>query len=511
MFYLTTSRPYTNSTPHLGTAMDAVYADCLNRFLKRLGQQTFFSMGTDEHSFKIVDKAKELGVTPKQFVDAKFLEFESFYNQLDLSFDENLQSSNPKHYWVANLIWERLLIKNLIYKKTYQGLYCIGCEDFYSESQLIGGHCPIHPHLEIQKVSEENYFFKLAAFKEQVLEYLDRVTINDPSVRVEMKNFAKDLQDISVSRDRSRLSVDWGIPVNSDPSHLMYVWFEALQTYLTPLIPDELYENWLEGSPDIQKTIELEVWEIWAEELPQNLQIIGRDNAKFHLIIWPATLFALGLRPIESLLVHGMINDKFGRKFAKSAGNGITLEDTLSQFGKDGTRFIILHELNSIGDTNLDIDRVIESYNANLANNLGNLVVRVTNLVEKMLGGLINFDPIDIKVPAAMKLEINTNEVYKELEDLAPEKAFRILITQATLINQYLEKHKPWELAKDADKNEAKIKTVLTVAAINLKTIAETLSIFLPDSGGQIYEILTASKIIKAPAIFPRIEVDAES
>lgn len=507
MLYLTTSRPYTNATPHLGTAMDAVYADCLNRFFRRVHGQTFFSMGTDEHSFKIVDKAKELGTTPKEFVDAKYIEFQNLYQQLDIVFDNNLQSSDPKHYWVANLVWEKLKSKGLIYKKNYHGLYCVGCEDFYSESQLVDGRCPIHHNLEIQKVNEENYFFKLASFQPQILEYLETVKINDPSVILEMKNFAVDLQDISVSRDRSRLSMDWGIPVNSDSGHLMYVWFEALQTYLTPLIPDELFNNWTEADVDLRKTIELEVWEILKDDLPQNLQIIGRDNAKFHLIIWTATLFALELEPIESFLVHGMINDKHGRKFAKSAGNGITLEDALSKFGKDGTRFVILHELNSVGDSNLDPDRAVESYNANLANNLGNLVVRVTNLVEKMLGGLVNFDPMDLKTTGSLKFEVDLNGVYKELDNLAPEKAFRLLIAEATRINQYLEAHKPWELAKDAEKNQVKIKSVLTVASINLQLIAETLSIFLPDSGGQIVEILNQDKITKAPAIFPRIEV----
>ena len=213
MFYITTSRPYNNAKPHLGTAMDAIYGDCFNRFFKLLFQNTFFSMGTDEHSFKIADKALELGQNPKDYVDQMYQEFAKTFESLNVKADNFIQSSEEKHIWVSNLVWNRLESKNLIYKKAYDGLYCKGCEDFYAPSQLIDGKCPVHANLEIQKVQEENYFFRLISFRDQLLEYLETVNSNDQSVLVEMRNFVQNLEDISISRDRKRLKVNWGVPI----------------------------------------------------------------------------------------------------------------------------------------------------------------------------------------------------------------------------------------------------------------------------------------------------------
>lgn len=687
MFYLTTSRPYTNATPHLGTAIDVIYADCLNRFFKRLFGHSFWSMGTDEHSFKIVKKAEELQISPQEFVDAKYQEFDQIFKSLDCLADNFVQSSSPKHKWFANLAFEKLLAKDLIYKKSYEGLYCTGCEDFYSGSQLIDGKCPIHTNLEIQKVAEENYFFRLTTFKEKLLKYLGQeletelqtdlqkkmeiklqdeleselensedyknlqklekelflekqnlkngnqkaknsqkphkhgpncnhdhdhqnedenphshtdsehsqnnkvlpVFVPDESVLVEMINFAGNLQDISISRQKSRINTDWGVPIESDKEHLMYVWFEALLTYLTPLIPDELWQNWenanLDKNLEMQKTLESEVWELLEDNLPQNLQIIGRDNAKFHLIIWPSVLFGLDLEPIESCLVHGMITDNLGRKFAKSLGNGVELEDFLAKMGMEGVRFFVLHDCNSVGDTSFDWTRVIESYNSNLANNLGNLVVRITNLVEKFMDGFVDLDKFeadnwqllsqnkiilnpnkkaektsknskesseknhfsnsqipensskldnlensqnfaDLKTKneeksilqnsqneidfAGLKLEylVDFNGVYQNLFDLRPEIAFANLLEESTRINRFLENTKPWSLGKNLEQNQTKIEQILTISTWNLLQIGRVLSVFLPQSGAKIVEILTEIKIKKAEIIFPKIELE---
>lgn len=504
MYYITLSRPYTNAIPHLGTAIDAVYGDTFNRFFRRLKDgQTFFSMGTDEHSFKIVDKAKELGISPKTFVNQKYSEFKTVYDRLEISYDTFDQNSTPKHYWLANLVWEKLKSKNLIYKKTYHGLYCKGCEDFYAPSQLIDGKCPVHQNIEIQEIDEENYFFKLSHFKDSVLEYLDKVNVPDKSVLVEMRNFTQDLQDISISRDRSRLSEDWGIPVWSDPKHLMYVWFEALQTYITPLINDDTFEEWEKAVDDTQKKqVESKVWNEIKLKLPQDLQIIGRDNAKFHLIIWSATLFGLDLPPISTCVVHGMITDSLGRKFAKSLGNGVELQDFIDKMGVEGVRFFVLHDVNPIGDTSFDWDRVIDSYNANLANNLGNLVVRVTNLVEKNLDGVVDFD--GLKIENDQKYN-SLNEVYEALLEFDTQKAMQMLLAKCTTINQCLEETKPWELAKNREKNSEKIREVLTHSTRALLEISKALSIFLPESGEKIYNILMEDRIQKAPVLFPRI------
>lgn len=508
MFYITTSRPYTNSNPHLGTMIDAIYGDTYSRFFKRVGEGlTYFSMGTDEHSFKIVDKAKELSTTPKEFVDKKYKEFKSAFENLDILSDNFIQSSEPKHHWLANLVWEKLKAKGLIYKKNYHGLYCTGCEDFYSESQLIDGHCPIHSNLQIQKVDEENYFYKLSSFKEQILDYLGKVKVPDKSVILEMQNFTEKLEDISISRDRSRLSMDWGIPVWSDPKSLMYVWFEALLTYLTPLLDDDLYEQWQEGDNDIKAQIEGEVWETLKEKLPQNLQIIGRDNSKFHLIIYSAILFGLDLPAIETVIIHGMINDHLGRKFAKSLGNGVELVDFLAKVGKEGVRFFILHDVNSVGDTNFHWGRAIESHNSNLADNLGNLLIRITNLIDKNLDGKI--DLLETNIDQDL---VNLSEVYTSLKAFNSQTALQKIFSQTAKINQYLEETKPWQLVKDFENGESRNKFVeiLTKSALALLKIAEALSIFLPETGSQIAESLTAEKITKAKVLFPKLELNSE-
>jgi methionyl-tRNA synthetase len=501
MYLITTSRPYTNARPHIGTAIDAVWGDAFNRFFGRLKDgNTYFTMGTDEHSFKIADKAHELGIAPKEFVDEKYTEFKEFYDSLDIVADQFVQSSDLKHYWFSNLVWDKLEAKGLIYKKTYSGLYCKGCEDFYAPSQLVDGHCPIHINLEIQHIDEENYFFKLSAFKDEILDYLTKVNVPDKSVIVEMKNFAEDLEDISISRDRSRLSVDWGIPVNKHPEHVIYVWFEALLTYITPMIDDDLWDEWQKAEDKTE--VEKKVWAMASKKLPQNLQIIGRDNAKFHLIIYPAILSGLDLPKIETCLIHGMITDSLGRKFAKSLGNGFEIDDFIAKFGTEGVRFFVLHDTNPTGDTSFDWQRSTDSYNSNLADNFGNLVVRVTNLVEKNLNGFVDLDDINFEDL------IDLNGVYASLSNFDTQRAMQELFLQCTKINQYLEETRPWELAKDTTKNAEKIKQILNLSTKSLIEISKALAIFLPATGDKVYEILTGDRIEKAPILFPKVELE---
>ncbi len=501
MYLITTSRPYTNANPHIGTAIDAIYADTFNRFFGRLYDgNTYFTMGTDEHSFKIADKAVELGISPKSFVDQKYSEFKDFYASLEIISDQFVQTSTEKHHWISNLVWEKLKSKGLIYKKIYKGLYCKGCEDFYSPSQLINNRCPVHTNLEIQEVDEENYFFKLSAFKTRIFEYLDEVKVPDKSVVVEMKNFVEKLEDISFSRDRKRLSVDWGVPVWTDDSQVMYVWFEALLSYLTPIVDDELFDEWKDKDSDQKKEVEGRVWSELKNRMPQDLQVIGRDNSKFHLIIYPAILFGLELPPIKSIVIHGMITDSLGRKFAKSLGNGFEIHEFVEKFGTEGVRYFVLHDCNSVGDTSFDWERARESYNANLADNLGNLVVRISNLVEKNLNGFVDVD--NYEITGLIDLDL----VYQNLMNLAPEKAFQALFAQSTKINQYLEETKPWELAKNKDKNEKKISEILNRSAKAMLEISRTLALFLPKTGAQIYEIFSEDRIIKSPILFPKVE-----
>lgn len=501
MYYITTSRPYTNASPHLGTILDPIYADVYSRFQRRLlgYEKVFFSMGTDEHSAKIADKAMELGIAAQDYVDSKYNEFEHAFDSLDIAYDNFIQSSNPKHKWIANLVWQKLEKSGYIYKKSYEGLYCKGCEDFYSPSQLVNGHCPIHTNLEITTLQEENYFFKLSSLKEIITKYLENVQVNDKSVIAESLNFVADLQDISISRDKSRLSMDWGVSIASDPAQVMYVWFEALITYLTPLIDDEIFDNWQNADTDFKTSVESEVWDIFRHDLPQNLQVIGRDNVKFHLVIWAGMLLAMDLPPIATIIVHGMVNDSQGRKFAKSLGNGVQLEELQKLLGSDGVRFFVLYYCNSRGDTNFDWTKLVEMYNANLANNLGNLVNRITTLIEKHLQGLIdmNLDLTD--------LELDLNQVYTFLQNLEPENGLRHLFNEIGKINQYLERNKPWEMAKDPTLNQEKLRHILTQAAIALQQCNEVLSLYLPVTSEAIANVLIEIPMRKPKPLFERV------
>lgn len=504
-YYITTSRPYTNATPHLGTILDPVYADVYARFNRLLGQQVFFSMGTDEHSSKIADEASKQGVSPQEFVNTKYQEFKQVFDHLELSADNFMQSSDVKHKWLANLAWEKLSAKNLIYKKQYQGLYCKGCEDFYSASQLVEGRCPIHANFEIQHVEEENYFFKLTAFQDSILDYLGRVRVNDPSIINSMKNFCADLQDISISRDVSRQKTQWGVVVNRDPQHSMYVWFEALLTYLSPLVPDELYETWIDSTPDIQKAVELEAWQIISENTPQNLQVIGTDNSKFHLVILPAILFGLDIEPIESIIIHGMINDAGGRKFAKSLGNGVSFDELYNKLGAEGVRFFVLFYCNSTGDTNYDEAKLLEMYNSNLGNKLGNLVMRLTTLISNFNDGDLDIEAAKDAYEDNQVLRLETETIYRELQSLRPEYGLRAWFDEVSKINKYLEDTKPWTLMKDKQANSKEITKILHIAIFGLLTLVEPLSLFLPATSELVDNYLRCDKIVKATPLFERL------
>jgi methionyl-tRNA synthetase len=506
MFYITTSKPYANAEFHIGHAMDMIYADCLKRFFSRLPDNsiTIWDCGTDEHGIKIQETAEKAGIETQKFVDEKHELYKELIKKLELNPDIIDRSTAPHHKWFVNLVWQKLESKNLIYKKDYHGLYCQGCEDFYAPSQLNDdGKCPIHPNLNIQEVNENNYFFKLSAFKDTLNEFLNSTFVPDKKVLNEMKNIVAELKDISISRPKDR--IQWGINIDSDSDQVMYVWFEALFTYLSSLPDIDLYQRYSATEDETErKNIVAAVWKYLGEKLPVDLQIIGVDNSKFHLVIWPALLAALDLPLPKKSLIHGMITDSDGRKFAKSLGNGILLSDFLDQFGVEGVKFFVLYDCNSVGDTSYSMDRFIESYNANLANNLGNLMMRVTTLVEKHLGGMIDEDTVD------KEIKFEPTEIYSHLAALRPELAFRVLFENLSVLNQYLENTKPWSLAKDFENNRNEITKILSTCVVNINKINEVLSIFLPETADKIHQALNGDLIVKAPVLFQKIEIESK-
>jgi methionyl-tRNA synthetase len=496
MFYITTSKPYANGDFHLGHAMDAIYSDCYKRFYARIfSSNVIWDSGTDEHGQKIYDTAIANNFSPQEFVNKKHQAYRDLISSLGLIPDFIDRSTAPSHKWFANRVWDKLAKSGHIYKNSYQGLYCKGCEDFYTETNLVGGKCPIHPHLQIEQISEENYFFKMSHFAPQVLDFLTKVKVPDVKLLVEMTNIAKKLKDISISREKNRLT--WGVNVESDSNQVMYVWFEALLTYLSSLFDDSIIEIWEKGNSEIRSKIEKQLFEELGAKLPISLMIMGADNTKFHLVILPALLTALGLSVPRSALIHGMITDDKGRKFAKSLGNGIGYEEIINLIGIDGLKFLVLHECNSIGDTPFSIDRLVDNYNAILANNLGNLVVRTTTLVEKNLQGIVDLE---------QKTSVNQVQIFEYLKNLRPELAFRELIKETSKINVFLDTQAPWKLAKDMQNNGEKVTQILSQTVVDLLTIADILAIFLPDTAQKMQTILNAEIITKAPVLFAKIE-----
>jgi methionyl-tRNA synthetase len=542
MFYITTPLPYVNGEPHLGHLLEHIFTDTIRRYRQRAeSQEVFLQYGVDQHGLKIYQKALELNQKPEEFVAKKSLEFQEIWKKYDCHCDAFVETHSQNHQLLCQIVFKRLLQKDLVYKKSYTGLYCVGCEDFYVESQLDQhGNCPIH-HSKPVEMNEENYFFRLSAFETQVREYLKYAkskNIIEPGIDEWLNFMSEGLSDISMSREKARMP--WGIemflPDETDTQQVMYVWFEALQNYWTALVNPETFDKWRE-MPELRAVVEEEILDEIREGLPIDFMYCGKDIAKFHIIIWTAMHFAMDLAgfkketteelladatildeleipegvDIEALkfsllpqktIVHGFINDAQGRKFAKSAGNGVLPEQLFEQFGVDGTRFIMLHEVNIFGDTNFDLNRIMESYNANLADNLGNVVMRVSTLIEKYFNGYVDVENVEIT-----KLDVNMVKVYKELENFYPQKAMQELFIQSAKINAFLENTKPWTLAKDMDTNGVEVKIILTQSARVLIEIGKALSIFMPESGARIVETFTTPKIIKAEVLFPKIVI----
>jgi methionyl-tRNA synthetase len=510
MFYITTPIPYSNGEPHLGHLLEHIVTDTISRYRQRVeSQQVFLQMGIDQHGLKIQQKAEELGIEVNEFVSQKAVSFQELWSKYNIQPSVFVETSSQNHQLVAQIIFEYLLNKGYIYQKTYQGLYCVGCEDFYTTSQLNDqGNCPIHLTKPIE-MSEQNYFFKLSAFTDVVREYLQSGHIRPDSERQQWLNFIEEgLQDISISREKSKLQ--WGVPIligDQPTDQVMYVWFEAVVNYLTAVVNPETLDK-IREFPLQKKDLIKDIMSELKTTLPVDFMYLGKDIAKFHLVIWIGLLSALNLPLPRFALVHGLINDANGIKFSKTLNNGVYPADLEARFGIDGTRFVMLHEINTLSDTNFDWTKITESYNACLANNLGNVVMRVSTLLEKHFPyfDIIEFD--ENEMIQDEKLDIDFRPVYAQLEKFDCQRAMQEFFAQTAKLNVYLEETKPWTLAKDFDTNQDRIKQILGQSALALLEIGKVLSIFLPESGAKIIDIFTASRIVKAPVLFPKVELE---
>ncbi|MDB5164272.1 MAG: methionyl-tRNA synthetase [Candidatus Saccharibacteria bacterium] len=477
-YFVTTSIPYVNGEPHVGFALELLQADVLARYARAQKMPTLFSTGTDEHGGKIAEKAKELKITPKQYVDQMSKKFRDLEKLLNVSNDRFIRTTDPGHEQRAQIIWKA--IAKDIYKGKYSGWYCTGCESFVTEAvaKANKGICPLH-NRPYEKLEEENYFFKLSAYNEQITRAITdgKLRIIPDSRKHEILNVLKSgIEDISISRPKEKIS--WGIPVPDDPTQVMYVWFEALMNYITVL-----------GYPEHQ-----DFKKFW----PANVQLIGKDILRFHAAIWPGILLSLGLPLPHTLYVHGFITIE-GKKISKSTGNFVTPEEVIKKYNVDTLRYYLLRHIPSYEDGDFSWDRIEQAYNNELANELGNGLQRTVAMISKYQNGIIGDIP-----PSRHDTAQYTQALANCRFDQALDEVWEIVRG----LNQYIEEEKPWALAKA---NEAEhLQEVLANQASDLLQIADLLEPFIPDTAVKIRHSLGEGVVRPLKeTLFPKHETAA--
>lgn len=473
-FYVTTAIPYVNAKPHIGNAMDFMMADVLARYHRLLGDDVFFQVGTDEHGTKIAAKAHEAGLDPVAYADQMVKVFYDFFKALAITHTDVIRTSEPRHEKAAQLLWTQL--GQYIYKSKYEGWYCVGCEAFVTDQQATanGGVCPDHK-TPYQRLSEENYFFKLSAFGGQIKQALAAGELKIvPKFREAeiLQLIESGLEDISVSRPKKHLA--WGVPVPGDDTQVMYVWFEALMNYLTILgYPD---------GPHYQK--------FWSPDV----QLVGKDILRFHAAIWPAMLIALDLPLPKSLLVHGMVNVN-GTKMSKTLGNVVDPLDLIAGYGVDAMRYYFLRHIPTVDDGDFTWERFETAYNNELANELGNLVQRIASMITRYQEGVIG----DVPRPRH-----DTGMFHEEMRALRFDRALDYIWLKIRDLNVYLEEVKPWQVAKQDDSGH--LQEILGNAVSNIRQIAELLAPFLPATSAAIEKIFATSTVAPYKGVlFPKI------
>lgn len=468
-FYITTAIAYTSRKPHIGNSYEIVLTDAIARYKRMLGYDVFFLTGTDEHGQKIEEYAKEAGVTPKEYVDKVAGEIRAICDSLNTTYDKFIRTTDDYHEKAVQKIFKKLYDKGDIYKGEYEGMYCTPCESFWTESQLDENGCCPDCHREVKKAKEEAYFLKLSKYQKQLEDYIESNEnfIYPESRKNEMlNNFIRPgLQDLCVSRT----SFKWGIPVTFDEKHVIYVWLDALSNYITALGYDP------DGSSDLYK-------KYW----PANVHIIGKDIVRFHTIYWPIMLMALGEPLPKQVYGHPWL--LFGEdKMSKSKGNVIYAEDLIEVFGVDAVRYYLLSEMPHASDGSITYATLIERYNSDLANTIGNLVNRTIAMQKKYFDGIIQpndtAEPLDDEVKA---LAVKTlSDVDKCFNEYKIADSIECILTLARRLNKYIDETMPWALAKDESK-KARLGAVLYNLLEGIRYLAILLKPYMPDTSREI-------------------------
>lgn len=474
--YITTAIPYVNSKPHIGFALEIIQADVMARYFRLQGFETFFLTGTDEMSLKNVRAAKDEGISTQELCDRNAKAFQALQPGLNIQVDGFIRTSSPIHLEGAQALWSAANPDD-IYKKHYSGLYCVGCEDFYSEKDVDGGVCPEHK-TPLEKIEEENYFFRLSNYQDRLLELVesDTLRIVPQSRRNETLAFIKGgLLDFSISRSRLRAG-DWGIPVPGDPDQVMYVWFDALTNYITALGSKDRTENYLK---------------FW-ENCDNKNHVIGKGINRFHTIYWPAMLMSAGLPVPDCVFVHGYLTIN-GEKISKSLGNVIDPIVQAEQHGVDPLRYYLLRAVSPFEDGDFSETRFRDVYNSDLANNLGNLARRVETIGEKA-GHVVKEGPAPAPPPG----------FTEAMDGWRFNDALAALWSVATDMNQRIEEVKPWELQKAGE--DRALETFLDEAANGLRNLGHWLTPFMPDTAEKLRNAFApGNTVVRGEPYFPRL------
>ncbi len=468
-FYMTTAIAYTSGKPHIGNTYEIVLADAIARFRRQEGYDVYFQTGTDEHGQKIQEKAEKAGITPKEYVDKVAGEVKEIWDMMNTSYDNFVRTTDADHEKQVQKIFKKLYDKGDIYKGAYEGLYCTPCESFWTESQLVDGKCPDCGR-EVKPAKEEAYFFKMSKYADRLIEHINtHPEFIQPVARKNemMNNFLlPGLQDLCVSRT----SFSWGIPVDFDPKHVVYVWLDALTNYITKIGYDA------DGNSS----------DLFNKNWPADLHLIGKDIIRFHTIYWPIFLMALDLPLPKQVFGHPWLLQG-GEKMSKSKGNVIYADDMVNLFGVDATRYFVLHEMPFDNDGIITWELVVERLNSDLANVLGNLVNRTISMTNKYFGGVVTKTGVTEAVDDDLKAVVTGTRaaVEKKMADLRVADAITEVFALFKRCNKYIDETAPWVLAKDEAKKD-RLSEVLYNLTESIVIGASLLESFLPETAEKI-------------------------
>ena len=469
-FYITTTLPYVNSDPHIGFAMEIIRADVVARFKQLMGYEVIFNTGTDEHGQKIYQTAVKAKKDPKSYCDEYAAKFNNLKTALNLIYTHFIRTTDEYHIKAAQEFWKRCFKNNDIYKTKYQIKYCVGCELEKTDSELVDNKCPVHLNLKLEIIEEENYFFKFSKYQSTLLDlYQKNPQFVLPDFRQEeIKQFVKKgLQDFSVSRLKEKMP--WGIPVPNDPLHVMYVWFDALINYISTL-------GWPKNQENFKK--------YWP-----GVQIAGKDNLRQQSAMWQAMLISAGLPPSKQIFIEGFITSE-GKKMSKSLGNVVDPYQLVKKYGTDAVRYYLLREIPPYEDGDYSEKRMKELYNSDLANELGNLVMRITTLAEK--------DGLTVNNETPLRPSSFEGQTMKQFDNFEFNLILENIWKQIKTLNKQIDDFAPWN-KKSEDRKDFLFQSFKT-----LRSTAWELQPFLPETSQKILQA-TTGKISKISPLFPRI------